>query len=70
MILSAEDIARASGTPLRTVQWRLKRRHERGAPVRRTARPGGGWQYAVALEDYARMVARDPDELRAELEAA
>lgn len=70
MILSTEHIVRVSGSPLRTVQDRLKKWHARGGPVTRVARPGGGWQYSVALDAYAARVARDPDELRAALAEA
>ena len=67
--LSADDIARLTDAPLRTVQYRLMRWHDRGGPVARVARPGGGWRYSVSLEDYAARVGRDPDEVRAELDA-
>lgn len=67
MTLTSATIARLTGDPDRTVRYRLQRWHERGGPVTRTARPGGGWQYCVALEDYAARVGREVDELRAEL---
>lgn len=69
--ITSANIARLTGHPARTVRYRLQRWHERGdGAVEREARPGGGWQYSVALDAYARRVARDPDELRAALAAA
>lgn len=67
MTLTSATIARLTGDPDRTVRYRLAAWRERGGPVARVARPGGGWQYSVALEDYARRVGRDADELRAAL---
>lgn len=70
MTLTSATIARLTGDPDRTVRHRLMRWHAQGGPVARVARPGGGWQYSVALEDYARRVGRDADELRAALAGA
>lgn len=71
MLLTTDDIARLTGTPVRTVRARLASWRDAGGPVVRAQRGGRGQPpLAVALEDYARRVARDPDELRAELEAA
>lgn len=70
MVLRSSDIARATATPERTVRHRLQRWHEQGGPVTRIARPSGGWQYAVALEDYARRVGLDVDVFRASLAEA
>lgn len=71
MRITAEDIARATGTPLRTVQHRLaswwKRWHAQhgtsapGCPVERVTRPGvGGVQWSVPLDAYCRSRGMDP----------
>jgi len=70
MLLRSSDIARATATPERTVRHRLMRWHAQGGPVTRVARPAGGWQYSVSLEDYARRVGLDVDLVRATLAEA
>lgn len=71
MLLTTHDIARLTSTPVRTVRARLAAWRAAGGPVVR-ARTGerGRPPLAVALEDYALRVARDPAELRAELAEA
>lgn len=71
MLLTTDDIARLTGTPVRTVRARLAAWRDAGGPVVRAATGSRGQPpLAVALEDYARRVARDPDELRAALAEA
>lgn len=70
MLLTTDDIARLTGSPARTIRARLAAWREEGGPVVRVRRAGPGRPpLAVALEDYARRVGRDPDELRAALDA-
>lgn len=56
-MLTAEDIARMTGAPLRTVQHRLSRWAARGGPVRRSAQRR---QYLVSLADYCQRTGIDP----------
>lgn len=58
-MLDSDDIARLTATPARTVRWRLARWHDKGGPVLRVARKGGGWRYSVRAEDYAERVGLD-----------
>ena len=69
--ITAEDIARATGTPLRTVQHRLSTWRKRwhalhgidavGCPVERVTRPGvGGVQWTADLDAYCRSRGLDP----------
>ncbi len=60
-MLTAEDIARITGTPLRTVQHRLAKWAKRGGPVVRSPRRR---QYLVTLEDYARRLCVRVETLR------
>lgn len=70
MLLTTDDIARLTGAPVRTVRARLAAWRDAGGPVVRAATGTRGQPpLAVALEDYAARVARDPAELRAELAA-
>jgi len=69
LMVTAESIARSSGTPLRTVQYRLKQWHKRGGPVERSPRACGGWEYRVRLEDYAARVGLDLDVVRERMAA-
>ncbi len=56
-MLTAEDIARLTGAPLRTVRERLRRWHRDGGPVVQVAREGRGRRpWAVSATDYARRV--------------
>lgn len=71
--ITAENIARATGTPLRTVQHRLsawrKRWHElhgggAGCPVERSSRPGvGGVQWTADLDAYCARVGLAADDV-------
>lgn len=69
--ITAEDIARATGTPLRTVQHRLSTWRKRwyalhgvdavGCPVERVTRPGiGGVQWTADLDAYCASRGLDP----------
>lgn len=71
MLLTTDDIARLTGSPARTIRARLAAWREEGGPVVRAPTGSRGQPpLAVALEDYARRVGRDPDELRAALAGA
>lgn len=57
MLLTAEDIARLTDTPVRTVRERLSAWHRNGGPVVRARRGGRGQPpWAVRAEDYARRI--------------
>lgn len=57
MLLTADDIARLTGTPVRTVQRRLADWRSRGGPVVRAPRAGRGQPpWAVRAEDYAARI--------------
>jgi len=62
MMLTAEDIARLTGAPLRTVRARLSRWASRpGSPVVRLSRAGVGRRpWAVPLDAYCRSRGMDP----------
>ena len=68
--VTGSDIARATATPLRTVQHRLSRWHGAGGPVERVPRPDrvGGWQWSVSLSAYCARVGLDPALVLAALE--
>lgn len=62
MLLTAEDIARLTDTPVRTVRERLSAWHRHGGPVVRAHRGGRGQPpWAVRAEDYAQRVGIDVD---------
>ena len=64
VIITAEDIAQRTGTPLRTVQDRFARARRNGAPVVRVPRGGRGRPaWGMLAEDYARRVGVDVDML-------
>lgn len=53
MHVTAEDIARFTGTPVRTVQRRLAAWRREGGPVVRAPRSGRGQPpWSVSLDDY------------------
>ncbi len=57
MLLTAEDIAARTRTPLRTVQERFARVRRDGGPVVRAPRGGRGQPpWAMRAEDYARRI--------------
>lgn len=64
-MLTSDDIAKLTATPLRTVRWRLARWHDAGGPVQRVARKGGGWRYSVSVEAYAARLGLRVDDARA-----
>lgn len=67
MLLTAEDIAARTGTPLRTVQERFRRARRNGAPVVRVPRGGRGQPpWGMTAEDYARRIGVDLDALTQE----
>lgn len=69
-MLTTDDIARLTRTSPRTIRARLAAWRAEGGPVETLPRAGRGRPpLAVSLEDYARRVGRDPDEVRAELDA-
>lgn len=68
--LTADDIARLTGTPLRTVQYRLSRWHARDVQAGRTpvvtssSRAGvGGVRWSVPLAAYCARVGLDADDV-------
>lgn len=65
-VLTAEDIARVTGSPLRTVRARLARWRRAGGPVV-DVRHGGRGRPAMAVraEDYARRIGVDLETLAA-----
>ncbi len=68
MLLTADDIARLTGTPVRTVQRRLAGWRKRGGPVVRATSSGRGHPpWAVRAEDYAARIgmALDAETLQA-----
>jgi len=66
MLLTAEDIAARTRTPLRTVQERFARARREGAPVVRAPRGGRGQPpWAMRAEDYARRIGVDLETLAA-----
>lgn len=65
MPLTAEDIARLTCTPVRTVRDRLARWRRAGAAVIALPSRGGRPPLGIAREDYARLVGIDPAHLDA-----
>ena len=65
MMLTAEDIARLTGSPLRTVRARLSRwASQPGSPVVRLPRAGVGRRpWAVPLDAYCSSRGMDPAEV-------
>ena len=65
-VLTAEDIARLTGSPLRTVRDRLTRWRRSGGPVVLATRVGRGRRpLVVSAEDYARRIGVDLETLAA-----
>lgn len=69
MMLTAEDIVRVTGAPLRTVRARLARWSKApNSPVVKLPRSGPGQRpWAVPLDAYCASRGRDPDEVLAAL---
>jgi len=66
VLLTTDDIARLTGTPVRTVRDRLARWRRAGAPVIRAPRGGRGQPpWAMRVEDYAARVGLDVETLTA-----
>ncbi len=65
MMLTAEDIARLTGDPLRTVRARLARWAKApGSPVVKLPRSGPGQRpWAVSVEAYCASRGRDVDDV-------
>lgn len=64
MHLTAEDIARATGTPVRTAQARLAAYRDRGGPVVRLPPTGRGQPpWAISLDDYCAWRGVDRDDV-------
>lgn len=66
VFITARDMARMSGEPLRTAQDRLARWRREGAPVVRVPHGGRGQPpWGMRAEDYARRIGVDLEMLAA-----
>ena len=68
--LTAEDIARLTGAPGRTVRYRLGVLRRRGVAVRRVSRPCGGVELRVALRAWCLATGFPEEDARAALETS